>query len=119
MSEYSSYELIALLGDHGFIALAQAFGGTRLSIPQEIDADHEIHAAIGAENATRLADRYAGHVIKVPLAREKRARHYRAGGLSNARIARKLGMTETGVEKIFARMDSPPIKGSAQLSLDI
>ena len=119
MSEYASHELIALLGEHGFIALAQAFGGTRLSIPQKIDSEHEIYEAVGEKNAARLADRYAGAQIRVPLARDARARHYRAGGLSNAKIARRLGMSETGVEKLFARMDSPPEKGSAQLTLDI
>ena len=119
MSEYASHELMAMLGEHGFIALAQAFGGTRLSIPQQIDREHEIYEAVGEKNAARLADRYAGAQIRVPLARDARARHYRAGGLSNAKIARRLGMSETGVEKLFARMDSPPEKGSAQLTLDI
>ena len=119
MSEYASHELLALLGEDGFIALAQAFGGTRLSIPQEIDREHEIYQAVGEKNAARLAERYAGGQIRVPLARERRARHYRAGGLSNAKIARRLGMSETGIDKLFARMESPPEKGSAQLTLDI
>ena len=51
-------------------------------------------------------------------ARDLRARHYRAGGMSNGEIATRLGITEKGVERLFHRMDAPPVKGSAaQLSL--
>jgi hypothetical protein len=109
--------LKALLGDEAFVALAQAFGGTRLYVPATIDADHEIAQAIGLAAARRLSRRYAPDTIRVPLARNERARHYRAIGLSNAQIARKLGMAETGIDKLFARMTDAPAKGSAQLSL--
>lgn len=119
MSEQLSQDLIALLGDDGFIGLAEAFGGTRLYVPQKIQHDHEIGQAIGEANAAKLAERYAPAQLRIPLARERRARHYRAGGLSNAQIARKLGLTESGVDKLFARMQSPPEKGSGQLDLDL
>ncbi|RIV82972.1 hypothetical protein D2V17_14315 [Aurantiacibacter xanthus] len=119
MSEQLSHDLIALLGDGAFIALVEAFGGTRVYIPVTPDADHEIAAAIGTDMAHRLGQRYAPAVLRIPLARAFRARHYRAKGLSNAQIARALGITESGVDKLFARMDDKPVKGSAQLSLDI
>ena len=119
MSEQLSRDLIAMLGDDGFVALAEAFGGTRLYVPKSIAADHEIAEAVGTERAAKLSGLYAGAQIRIPLAREERARHYRGGGLSNAQVARKLGITESAVDKIFARMDSPPEKGSSQLSLDI
>lgn len=112
-----SNDLKALLGEDGFVALAQAFGGTRLYVPTAIPADHEIAQAIGREAADLLSRRYSPATIRVPLARSERARHYRALGLSNAQIARKLGMAETGVDKLFARMADAPTKGSAQLSL--
>ena len=119
MSEQLSDDLVALLGDDGFLALVEAVGGRRLDVPQTIGADHEIAEAIGEDNAARLSERYAPAQLRIPLAREERARHYRAGGLSNGKIATRLGMTEPGVDKLFARMDAPPEKGSAQLSLDI
>lgn len=109
-------ELAALIGEDALIALAESRGGTRLYVP----ADPAILTpAIGALAAARLADRYGGATLRAPLARERRARHYRAQGLSNADIARRLGLTETGVDKMFARMASPPAKGSdpRQLSL--
>lgn len=119
MSEQLTQDLIAMLGDDGFVALTEAFGGRRLYVPRTIGSDHEIAAALGEKEASKLSGYYAGAQLRIPLARELRARHYRASGLSNGKIATKLGMTEGGVEKMFARMDSPPEKGSAQLTLDI
>lgn len=96
-------ELQALIGEEALVRLAEAFGGTRLFVPVKITRDHAITRAIGFEAACRLSDRLAPDVIKVPLAREPRARHHRATGKSNAWIALRLGMTETGVEMIFNR----------------
>lgn len=119
MSEQLSQDLVALLGEEGFVALTEAFGGRRLYVPREITPDHEIAKALGTPEARKLSGYYAGAQLRIPLARELRARHYRASGLSNGRIATKLGITEGGVDKLFARMDRPPEKGSAQLSLPI
>lgn len=106
-------ELLALIGEDAFIALAENFGGRRLYVPGRLPADHEISRAIGADAALRLSERISPDVIKVPLARELRARQYRAYGLSHGEIATRLGITETAVEKIFRRMDKPPSKGCA------
>ena len=119
MSEALTASLKALLGKEGLIALAENFGGRRLYVPAEMKPDHPIAAALGAEGAKKLASLYSPAQIRVPLARELRARHYRANGDSNGEIATKLGMTETGVDKMFDRMANPPDKGSAQLSLQI
>lgn len=112
-----SNDLKALLGEPAFVALAQAFGGTRLYVPNTINADHEIAQAIGLDAAGKLSRRYSPATIRVPLARVDRALHYRAANLSNAAIARKLGITETAVDKLFARRSDAPAKGSAQLTL--
>lgn len=109
-------DLQGLLGDRAFIALTEAFGGTRLYVPPAIPAGHAIARAIGEQAADRLCRRMAPAVIRVPLARELRARHYRDAGQSFAEIAVKLGLTETGVQKLFDRMNDPPVKGARQLS---
>lgn len=96
-------ELETLIGEDAFVALAEAFGGTRLFVPVKMDAEHTIAQAIGLPAARSLVARLAPDVIRVPLARELRARHYRAAGRSNAQIARALGITESGVDKLFAR----------------
>lgn len=105
-------ELEALIGEEALVRLAERFGGTRLFIPVKMTARHEIARAIGVEPARLLAERLAPDVIRVPLARELRARQYRARGMSNARIAVALGMTEGGVERLFRRLPDAPAKGS-------
>lgn len=86
----------------------QAFGGTRLYVPFKLADDHEIVAAIGRELAEKLSRRMAPWTFRVPLARRERALWYRDHEkLSNAKIARKLGITETGVEKLFGREALP------------
>lgn len=118
MSEkLTDQQLIALMGEAAFIAFAEAFGGRRLYVPTVIGADHEIAKAIGADAARHLSERVSPDVIRVPLARDIRARHYRAAGLSNGKIASRLGITEPAVNRMFARMNDVPVKGSAaQLS---
>lgn len=108
--EARSAELLGLLEPDAFLRLAEEYGGTRLYIPRSGDTT-DLVKQLGPE-AARLGSRYAGTYIRVPLAREYRARHYRAIGQSNAEIARRLGMTETGVDKLFSRMPGKPVKGS-------
>jgi hypothetical protein len=119
MSEQLTESLRTLLGDPALVSLSQTFGGRRLYVPEKIGDDHSITAAIGAAAAAKLSRRYSLAFIRVPLARELRARHYRAIGKSNGEIASLLGITETGVDKLFARMDRPPVKGSNQLSFNL
>lgn len=107
-----SSELLALLGERDFLRLVEAYGGTRLLVPN-LSATESLVAAIGAEAVRALQSRHAQSTIRVPLARALRARHYRAKGASNAEIARRLGITETGVDKLFGRMKDRPAKGSS------
>lgn len=108
--EQRSAELLGLLGEAGFLRLVEAYGGTRLFVP--VKDLREITTRLGKAAAEKLAKHHAGSYLRVPLARALRARHYRAGGMSNAQIARRLGLTETGVDKLFARMTDRPAKGS-------
>lgn len=118
MSErLTTEQLINLIGERAFVALTEAFGGRRLYVPGVIAADHDIARAIGADAARHLSERVSPDVIRVPLARDIRARHYRASGLSNGAIATRLGITEPAVNKLFGRMSDVPEKGSAQLRL--
>jgi hypothetical protein len=114
-------ELEALIGTEALVHLAEAFGGTRLYVPAGMGAAHPIAEAIGLPAARKLSERLAPDTIRVPLAREQRARHYRAHGRSNGQIASALGMTEPGVNALFKRLDGAgtlPAKGcDRQLSL--
>lgn len=114
MSRRVCPELETLIGEEAYIRLAEAFGGTPLYIPKRLDEDHEIAKAIGIDAARKLVDRLAPDVVMVPLAREARALHYRATGDSNTQIARKLGMSISGVERLFSRRPDAPAKVTRQ-----
>lgn len=104
MTSKPTSELETVIGPEAFLDLAQAFGGTRLYVPATMTKEHEIAVAIGMPAARVLSERFAPDVIRVPLAREARARSYRQAGASYAQIARRLGITETSVEKLFRRL---------------
>ncbi|EHS51513.1 hypothetical protein PDO_1904 [Rhizobium sp. PDO1-076] len=102
MSEDFVGDLKQALGDDGFFALVEAHAGMRLYVPAD-PGRSELPTTIGLETASRLSKVYPGGYIKVPLAREFRALRYREAGLGNRDIARRLGLTETGLEKLMKR----------------
>lgn len=107
--------LQAILGTEGFVQLCQELGGMRVYIPYRLRDDNDIVGAIGRELADKLSRAMAPATIRVPLARRERALFFRARDLSDARIARKLGMTENGVQKLFDReQDLPDRPGRAK-----
>lgn len=115
-------ELQAILGMEGFVQLCQELGGTRLYVAYQLRDEHDAVQALGRELADKLSRALAPATIRVPLAKRERALFYRQQGLSDARIARKLGMTENGVGKLFSReahLPDRPGRGKepAQLSL--
>lgn len=96
--------LIEIIGRDATIRLANEFAGTRLYVPLRPKPSQELTVAIGEDAMQALVARLGGSTIRVPLYRELRAQFYRAQGLSNARIAARLGVTEGGVNKIFRRV---------------
>lgn len=116
--ERLSVELLNLLGEADFLHLAEAYGGSRLYVPAN-ELGTALSKAVGADAARKLSRRYPRAYLRIPLARAARASRFRQDGLSNAEIAKRLGMTESGVDRLFDRMDDPPTKGvdPRQLSL--
>jgi len=102
VAEDLTNDLLALLGDDGFYALVEAHAGVRLYVPSDPDRS-ELPSTIGVDGAYRLAKAYPGGYIRVPLAREFRARRYVDAEMSNRDIARRLGLTESGVERLLKR----------------
>lgn len=110
-----THHLRAILGDDGFIRLVEALGGTRIYVSWEMKDTSEVVQAVGRVAANKLSNAFAPATIRVPLARRERALYYRKTGLSDARIASKLGMTENGVGKLFRReVGLPDRPGSAK-----
>lgn len=105
-----SADLLEILGEADFLQLVERYGGQRLYVPAG-DEDTAVVRALGRKAARLLAASYGRTYLRIPLARAFRARQYRAAGMSNAEIARKLVITETGVDKLFSRMDDKPAKG--------
>lgn len=105
-------KLVEYLTEAEIVALAENFGGTRLYVPAKADLNHCLVQAIGVDGYKRLADAISPDTIRVPLCREIRAVHYRKKGLSNGKIASRLGITEPAVNKMFKRLqdrgDAPP-----------
>lgn len=96
-------ELLALLGEDGFFTLVEAYAGLRLYVPANLDRS-ELPATVGDDLANRLAKAWPGGYIRVPLAREFRIRRYVDAQMSNRDIARRFGVTESGVEKLLKRL---------------
>ena len=115
--------LRTVLCEEGFVRFCQALGGTRVYVPYKLRDDNEIVQAVGRDAADLLSRTFAPATIRVPLARRERALFFRAKqGLSNSAIARKLGITEGGVNRLFAREQDLPDKlasgrSPAQLTL--
>lgn len=100
--------LKAILGEDGLAILAQALGGTRVYVSWNMRDDNEVVQALGRDQADKLSRALAPATIRVPLARKERAIYYRRQGLSDAKIARKLGITENAVAKLFKRQQDLP-----------
>jgi hypothetical protein len=116
-----SRHLLQILGEADFVRLCQELGGTRIYVPYKAEGS-ELANAIGGQASEKLSRALAPATIRVPLARRERALFYRRQGLTDPQIARKLGITENGVAKLFDReAELPERQGSrtsaAQLSL--
>lgn len=97
-------DLHFLLGDDAYAKLLDNYAGVRLYVPKLNGKNSNLPVIIGEHSTRLLSEIYGGDYVKVPVAREWRARRYRKEGYSNAKIARQLGITENGVEKLFSRL---------------
>lgn len=97
-----------ILGEEDFVRLCQELGGGRVYVPYDPKDESELVLAIGRDAAERLSKELAPSTLRVPLARRDRALYWRGKGLSNRMVARKLGITETGVDKLFDREGDLP-----------
>lgn len=105
MSEDLTQELLDTLGEDGFFRLVEAHAGMRLYVPAD-PGRSELPSTIGDDAAHRLSKMFAGGYIRVPLAREFRAIRYHKAGATNREIARHLGLTEGGIDRLLQRARS-------------
>lgn len=109
MREDLAAELMATLSEDDFFALVEAYAGVRLYVPAD-PTRSDLPEAIGMKAALHLAREWPGGYIKVPLAREFRARRYVENGMTNRAVAQRLGLTESAVERLLKRIrDKKPV----------
>ncbi len=108
--------LTDLIGVPAAFRLIELHGGARVSVPKGVNQGSRLARDIGLAEARRLAARWGGDTLKVPLARYWRARVYRAQGLSYRAIARRLGVTE-GTVHTYLR--AAGMTGDAVKQLDL
>ncbi|MBB4955578.1 DNA-binding NarL/FixJ family response regulator [Agrobacterium vitis] len=103
MSEDLTAELMARLSEDDFFALVEAYAGVRLYVPAD-PTRSELPETIGMNAALRLAKEWPGGYIRVPLARAFRVRRYVESGMTNRAVAKRLGLTESAVERLLKRV---------------
>lgn len=96
-------ELLNLIGPAGYFVLIEQYGGTRFLVPKNVEQSKHLKP-LGFDTLTLMSNKYGGETLKIPLDREFLARTYSGQGLSNAKVARKLRMSESGVEYLFHRV---------------
>jgi DNA-binding NarL/FixJ family response regulator len=92
------------IGEEAAVLLSEQFGGQRLYIPHRFTGFDDVPNAIGRKAANALSGKCAPATIRVPLAREERAKHYLAQGMERAAIASRLGITERSTERLLDRL---------------
>ncbi len=108
-------QIASLIGDEAFFVLVEAFGGTRVFIPQTLNRRHPVAEAIGWDALVALSAAFAGQHLTVPVARSWRVQVYSGRGMTRQQIARALQMSERGVFHILGRIRT----NDAQLALDL
>jgi len=87
------------LGNKQTIQLLEAAAGTRVYVSRSaILADR-----FGEAIAEYLCEHWEGNNFKVPLGRQFRAAYYNSMGLSCGTIARLIGCTEGGVDRMLSQ----------------
>ena len=94
--------LVDVIGAAAALRLIEARGGTRLYVPRAVTQASALAREIGLAEARLMTTApFAGDTITVPVARHWRVRQYRAAGLSQAAIARRLGCHEDTVWRLL------------------
>jgi hypothetical protein len=99
-------DLASVIGTPGAKALCSVWGGRRLYIAQEPSADSAIVELLGELQAAKLAARYGGERIELPLpdvaaARRVEAQRLFEEGYSIAGIAAELNVTRAWARRLL------------------
>jgi len=109
-------EVVDLAGAEAALALAERYGGDKVSIPANPTADSPLARCVGLAGARVLAERYHTEAVWVPLGPQNRTRRLEAlvaAGWSDRAIIRKLRVARRTVERARGRVESGTAGGRA------
>lgn len=125
---HSLRRLVGLIGIAAATRLVQAYGGSRLYVPQHATLvenwEHPLVKLMGEKSALGLAHEHGGTTIEIPMARAavRMARDRglladRAAGASIRDLARKYHMHERSVYQVLERGRQEAERAAGQLLL--
>lgn len=94
---------VKVIGDEATLALIEAHGGLVIHIPRFVWPETVLTRSIGTAAAEALAAEYGGEKLRIPIAKNWRARVYRRRGETIAAIARRLSVGENTVYDYVSR----------------
>lgn len=97
-------DLVAVIGEAGYLKLAEALGGSLFYVPRQPGPDHPITRAIGPRLAAQMGEYFHGQNLVLPVGQWRRraviALH--AEGLTGDEIAARLKMSRSYVFDVLA-----------------
>lgn len=94
---------VKVLGVDGTIAFLLEFGGSEFWFPTGPESRSELVEVLGAEKALAICEHSENLKGRVPVAKPWLAAVLKAKGLSNARIARRLHVTDETVRAYLSK----------------
>lgn len=94
-------EIEEVAGREAALRLAAYFGGGKIYVPRprSITPAHPIARAIGVDAASKVAERFQGEAIEIPMARRALVRELAKEGLSTAGIVGRLKISSRAVRR--------------------
>jgi hypothetical protein len=100
-------EVYDVAGAEAAMALAEKYGGLKVSVPAAPTADSPLAQCVGLETARWLGEHYGAESLRVPLGPRDRTRQIEAlvaDGWTTADIVRRLGVADRTVARARDRL---------------
>ncbi|GAB0119459.1 sigma factor-like helix-turn-helix DNA-binding protein [Acidisoma sp. 7E03] len=114
--------LVEIAGENAALAVIEEFAGTRTYITESPEKGvSAVVAKFDQSAAAELSREYGGIYMRIPSCKPWRVQVLREQGLSHSKIARRLGIDVSSVERILqrAREDASRTRGDRAMALSI
>ncbi len=94
-------EVEEVAGREAALRLSMSSGGNSIYVPRpsRVCPDHQLARAMGVDAAQKVAERFQGEIIDIPMARRALVRGLAERGLSTADIAGQLKLSRKTVRR--------------------